>query len=164
MGLDMYLTRRIYVQNWSFQNEDEKHTIIVKKGGKVRTDIDPSRIAYIEEAVAYWRKANAIHRWFVENVQGGVDDCKRYYVSRKQLKQLVDVCKEVLNSVNKGTKKLGTVAQKQIAEKILPTASGFFFGSTDYDQSYLNDLRYTVKTIEPLLDEKEGDYEYHSSW
>lgn len=25
--------------------------------------------------IAYWRKANAIHRWFVDNVQNGTDDC-----------------------------------------------------------------------------------------
>ena len=27
------------------------------------------------EEVGYWRKANAIHGWFVRNVQNGKDDC-----------------------------------------------------------------------------------------
>ena len=29
----------------------------------------------IIEQVGYWRKANQIHNWFVENVQDGEDDC-----------------------------------------------------------------------------------------
>lgn len=51
------------------------------------------------EEVGYWRKANAIHKWFVENVQNGEDDCGRYEVSKEQLEELLDVCKEVLDKV-----------------------------------------------------------------
>ena len=67
MGLDMTLSKKTYVQNWDFHKEKEKHTISIKKGGKVRKDIKSKRISYIVEEVMYWRKANAIHSWFVEN-------------------------------------------------------------------------------------------------
>ena len=38
--------------------------------------------------VAYWRKANAIHGWFVDNIQDGVDDQNEYYVSKEKLEEL----------------------------------------------------------------------------
>ena len=36
MGLDMYLSKKTYVQNWDFHKPEEKHTISIKKGGKAR--------------------------------------------------------------------------------------------------------------------------------
>ncbi len=187
MGLDMYLTRKTYVQNWEHMKPEERHEITVLKGGVVRADIKPERVSYIIEEVAYWRKANQIHRWFVDHCQDGVDDCRNAYVSEKQLQELVDLCKQVLNSVElvDGSVHNGTsftfdeegpkqtelyeegqiIAQPQIAESLLPAQPGFFFGSTDYDQYYINDLKNTVKMLEPLLaDGSSGDYYYQSSW
>ena len=42
--------------------------------------------------VAYWRKANAIHRWFVNNVQDGIDECQETIVTRNQLFTLLQIC------------------------------------------------------------------------
>ena len=99
--------------------------------------------------VAYWRKANQIHNWFVENVQNGNDDGGTYEVSGKKLKKLVDLCKEVLQSPEK-------------AEELLPTREGFFFGSTDYDKYYFEDLRDTIEKLKSISDEEA--YEYYAWW
>ena len=64
-------------ENCSFYEKEEKHSISVKKGGKSRKDIKPKRISHIIEEMIYWRKANAIHNWFVENCQEGVDELSR---------------------------------------------------------------------------------------
>ena len=48
--------------------------------------------------IGYWRKANAIHKWFVDNVQNGVDDCGEYKVTKEQLIQLHNACNDVLNN------------------------------------------------------------------
>jgi hypothetical protein len=69
MGLDMYLTRKTYVKQWSHQAPEEQFEVTITKGGKPYDGIDLSNITNIEEEVGYWRKANQIHRWFVENVQ-----------------------------------------------------------------------------------------------
>jgi hypothetical protein len=135
--------------------------------------------------VAYWRKANQIHNWFVENVQDGNDDCKDYYVSRKQLEELRDTCKAVLLSaklvagkVVNGqtvTKEGGlqdiveegeTIEDPSVAQKLLPTQRGFFFGNTDYNHWYVEDLKQTVEQIDAaLLRFGEGwEFEYQSSW
>lgn len=183
MGLDMYLSKKTYVRNWDHMGPDEKHQITVKKGGKIVKEIKPERISYVIEQVAYWRKANSIHKWFVDNCQGGADDCRDAYVEKEQLMELVTLCKEVLASVetvpgdiNTGTTYHGdgriehhtepgqVVAQTGVAAAMLPTQAGCFFGGTDYDQYYLDDLRDTIKQVEPLLTEKDGDYYYHSSW
>ena len=76
MGLDMYLYKKSYVQNWEHTPTENKHTISIKKGGKVRKDIKPERICYITEQIAYWRKFNALHGWFVNECASGVDECQ----------------------------------------------------------------------------------------
>lgn len=182
MGLDMYLSRKIYVKHWDFKGA-ENHKITVEKAGKVLQDIKPERISYIIEEVAYWRKANAIHRWFVEVCQGGVDECQETYVSKEQIAQLVGLCKQVLDSVEtvegdiatgttyhgdgrveRHTKRGPVVAQKAIAKSLLPAQSGFFFGGTDYDEYYLQDLKETVEMLEPLLELEDCDLYYQASW
>ena len=159
MGLDMYLTKKTYVKNWSHMSPEQLHEITVKKGGEPRTDIKPERISSIEESVAYWRKANHIHKWFVDNVQDGEDNCREYYVGREQLQQLVDECKQVKESLEKSNN-----SDTSVAEELLPTQSGFFFGGTEYDEYYIQDLDDTIKQLEPLLQEESGEFYYQSSW
>lgn len=147
MGLDMYLYRRTYVQNWDHMGPEERHEITVSKGGKP-TAIDTKRIVYIIEQAAYWRKANAIHAWLVGERD---DNCEEFYVPTERLAELVKLCKTVL-------------ADPKKAEELLPTQSGFFFGSTEYDEGYIADLQDTVKQLEPLLSDKGADYRYRASW
>lgn len=149
----MYLTKKIYIGS-NYNHNKVEATIEVKKDGKP-VKVNPGKITYICEAAAYWRKANQIHRWFVENVQNGEDDCKSYYVEREQLQQLVDLCKEVLETPEKGP-------------ELLPTGAGFFFGGTEYDQYYLGGLKDTVEMLEPLIKEAEEkiyfEFSYQASW
>lgn len=100
----------------------------------------------------YWRKANAIHNWFVINVQDCKDDCEIYPVTKQQLQQLLNLCTEVLNDYTK-------------AEELLPTTCGFFFGSTDYNDMYFEDLIYTKENLEKILNNDNTKYLYYwSSW
>ncbi len=153
MGLDMYLTKRHYVKNWDFQTDDEKHQITVQKGGKPRTDINLSKISGIIEDVAYWRKANQIHAWFVENVQDGQDECRESYVEFEKLKELLNLINEALRNKDK-------------APELIPTQSGFFFGGTEYDEYYWGELQTTKEMIEReiAIEKNSADYYYHASW
>lgn len=184
MGLDMYLEKRHYVKNWDHMAPAQRHRITVEHEDGSPSPIQPKRICGITEDVAYWRKANAIHLWFVKNVQGGKDDCGEYRVERAQLQTLKEVCDRVLGlsklkpgKVNNGfvIDKDGhhpivedgeVVADPQLAETLLPTKGGFFFGSTDYDEGYIEDLQYTSKTLGELLAEPDSraDYYYRASW
>ena len=161
MGLDMHLSKKTYVQNWEHHTPEERHEVIVKKGGELVETIKAHRVKYIEEEVAYWRKANHIHKWFVDNIQGGEDNCNHYYVEIDDLINLLDLCKKVKEDPSKG-------------DELLPTTQGFFFGSTDYDEYYMRDIEYTIEILEEVLSEKVKDengreyyssgYYYSSSW
>jgi hypothetical protein len=119
-------------------------------------ELGNAKVNVVEAEFAYWRKANAIHNWFVKNVQDGEDDCKEAYLEKVNLEKLLYVINEVLEDHSK-------------AEKLLPSTNGFFFGSTDYDSRYFNDLEYTKETISKILDKWDTDYKnwdfyYQSSW
>jgi len=150
MGLDMYLYKKTYVKNWN-HNGNDNYKVEVTKAGKP-TNIDPMKVTYIVEEAGYWRKANQIHQWFVNNVQDGNDNCGTYWVSRDKLKELLELCNKVLSD-------------KINAGEYLPTASGFFFGSTNYDEYYFQDVENTIEIIESCLkDDDANDFEYSSSW
>jgi hypothetical protein len=152
MGLDMYLTKKTYVKQWGHQLPEETYEVEVTKGGVRCSNIKPERITNIEEEIGYWRKANQIHRWFVQNVQNGNDDCGEYYVGKGHLESLLDLCKKVQ-------------ADNSLASALLPSASGFFFGGEDYDEWYFNGIDNTISILEEALSDKnDGSYYYSSSW
>jgi hypothetical protein len=43
----------------------------------------------------------------------------------------------------------------ELASEILPTSSGFFFGSNDYDDYYFNQLRNTLDQIDRIFKDQE---------
>ena len=152
MGLDMYLYKKNYIWQGDWIKPETKQEVVVTKGGEVDTKIKPERVKYVVEEVGYWRKANQIHKWFVDVVQEGNDNCGSYYVSRDTLEELLDICKQIRDDHSK-------------ADKLLPTQSGFFYGGTEYDEWYFNDIDNTIKIIEECLeDESADDFEYNASW
>ena len=152
MGLDSYLYKKNYVRQGEWVKPEFRTEVEVKTGGEIDKNIKPERIRYIVEEVAYWRKANQIHNWFVQNVQGGIDNCQNSYVSRDNLEELLDVCSKV-------------IADNSLAETLLPTGSGFFFGSTEYDEWYYKDVSNTIEYLTEILKEEDADeFEYYASW
>jgi len=106
----------------------------------------------LQSEVAYWRKFNALHNWFVQNIQNGEDDCGSYIVDIDKLKELLY--------------KLAKINKKN-AKKILPTASGFFFGGTEYDEYYFEEIKNLCTTIMALVESINPEEEmliYRSSW
>lgn len=150
MGLDMYLSAKRYLSEYD-ENDKEVRTQVnaVPIPGKGLMQINE-----VTAEAMYWRKANAIHAWFVKNVQNGVDDCGEYYVPKEMLGDLREICSEVLADLDK-------------AEELLAPQSGFFFGSTEVDEYYIADLRYTIEAIDRLLETDNMDrwtFYYSSSW
>lgn len=138
------------------------------------------------EEVGYWRKVNAVHNWFVENVQCGEDDCQYHReVTAEDLQKLKSTCAKVISlaklkpgKIHVGSRYSGgkveqmyedgfVVANPKVCDELLPTSDGFFFGSTDYDQYYMEGLRETIEICEKAL--KTTDFNtqmlyYCSSW
>lgn len=106
----------------------------------------------VEVTAAYWRKSNQIHKWFVDNVQGGNDDCGNYYVSKDKLKELRETCRQALFAKD---------------PSLLPPQAGFFFGSYDIDEWYWEDIKRTIKKLDRLFqlpDFEQLSFYYNSSW
>lgn len=156
MGLDMYLYRKSYVHSGDYYIPEHREEVKMTRGGN---EVDTSKVKYIVEEVGYWRKANQIHKWFVDNVQNGADDCGEYEVKEGRLANLLETCKLILDK------------DPGKASVLLPVQSGFFFGGTDYDKYYFENLESTVKIIESLFEPDldggsylKGDIYYSSSW
>jgi hypothetical protein len=149
MGLDMYLKGKRYLSQ--FDDEDAARA---KQIMNLFPDLNGVRVAIHEVTVdvGYWRKANAIHDWFVREVQEGEDDCGSYYVSRAQLTELRALCQRVLDF-------------KHLGNELLPNVQGFFFGSQEYDEYYYQNLEHTIAVIDCALAlPAKWDIQYQSSW
>jgi len=154
MGLDMYLHKRTWIGN-EIRDPQNQITLTAQSPEAIPTHIKPERIQYVIEKIACWRKANAIHQWFVQNVQCGNDDCHEYSVQIEQLKELRKIVRRIIKDPPRGPNEL-------------PTQSGFFFGDVDYGENYMNDLEYTNKILTTIINEIETTHDveivYQSSW
>lgn len=169
MGLDMYLNVKKYVnQNDGYGEKAVRrpeYDAVVKAAGLDKFTNDSSVSIYganVFVTAAYWRKANAIHNWFVTECQNGVDECQEVYIDIEKLKELRSICADVLLNKN----------DHSYCESILPTVSGFFFGGTEIDDWYFDDAEYTYKRLGEILDMLEESLKndewfsvtYQSSW
>lgn len=166
MGLDMYLLKMKKQEKRGFSQTLDSKTVAL-------------------DDIAYWRKANHIHYWFVKNIQNGNDNCEYYNVPKAMLEELLTTCNKVLDSVEfiDGFIKAGKQYTKDgavdiiesakvlkdttVARQLLPRASGFFFGGEDYDESYVNDIKETKDILESILEYFDFDNNYVvylSSW
>ena len=148
MGLDMYLKGKRYVSDYNDQDKVINSEIMqhFPELSEAQT------VQEVTVRVGYWRKANQIHKWFVDNVQEGTDDCGDYYVSRESLQALRALCQQVIDF-------------RHLATDKLPPQSGFFFGSDTVDEYYFRDLEDTIKIIDGALAlPSSWDLEYTSSW
>ena len=183
MGLDMYLeasfSTRAYERptDQDYADMREGKEVEVKKSTEFEDAIAaigfedaPIDHAYNHFTYVFpiitWRKANAIHKFFVDEAQDGNDNCQRHYVSRETLQELLDRITTILDIKT-------PVAREMKAEELLPTdIEGCFFGTEEYDDWYYKDLEDTKKTLEKVFEyEKNGEsgkcfdsFYYQSSW
>ena len=158
MGLDMYLYLRKYE---SCTHWDKEYPV-------KRVDFYPEDLTDMAEyhekrnflskytyyQIGYWRKANAVHSWFVQHCADGVDECQEIYVSLEKAKELRNTVDRVLECHEK-------------SEKLLPTQDGFFFGSTEYDEWYYENLKYTKDLLDKVISLCDGgrySIVYQASW
>ena len=152
MGLDMYFYGKRY-----FYSFDKESVEIAKKIKDLLPEVCGAEIKEVKVELHYWRKFNALHKWFTDNIQDGVDNCEEYYVESEKLYNLRDVCEKI-------------IADKSLAPELLPTSSGFFFGATEYDEYYFSrvtDLKNWLDDflIKDSLGVLEGwEYYYRASW
>lgn len=170
MGLDMYLfvEKSTYISHYDLKDHPEKQELV--------KDFFPKELKTFQDQIfernfldkterfqiGYWRKANAIHNWIVQNCADGVDECQDIFLTEEKISMLRDLCIKVLDN-------------PQDSKNLLPTADGFFFGSQAYDEWYMDDIKYTKDLLDQVLaflsdrkkEETSGIYYsifYRASW
>ena len=153
MGLDMYLYAKKHISNYDFYPTDKILNREIKEALGLDHYVDKDETSLeVSLTVAYWRKANQIHAWFVRNCQYGNDDCQEYFVSRESLMELRDICNKAVETRDPHP---------------LPPQGGFFFGSTVIDEYFWDDIESTAKKLTEILDDKElknYEFTYRASW
>lgn len=158
MGLDMYLyAKKTVSSNYDTPENQELYKSLVNtmNASHFEASEDQLRFADVRVQLAYWRKANEIHNFFISECADGKDDCSPVYVFRKNLNELLRRCNLILETKD-----------VEIAKNTLPTKSGFFFGGTEYDEYYFQSLEETKKVLENILQNSQDDweFEYQASW
>ena len=177
MGLDMYLKKTKKIEHFTAKQYELAEELVSENMGNPNTTIviDLEKLTNIKgantllevasnekyghwysifEEVGYWRKANQIHHWFVNQVQDGNDDCQLSVVPKEKLEELY----EIVGRIKKNPK---------LASTLLPTQEGFFFGSTSYDQWYYDDIELTYQILSKVLQDTDFENEtvfYRASW
>jgi homospermidine synthase len=141
MGLEMSLIKRTYVRHWNFLNDK---SLVIETRNDEKTKIKPERVSHITEIIFEWDLANQLHNWFLNRLNEGEDNGEDLYVNTKDLEDLLDLCKRVNENNN-------------LAEQLLPTLEGPYFGETDYDEYYFEVIETTITYLEDLLLELSED-------
>lgn len=161
----MYLSARKYINKIDWSAIDRQDTInyaeaTIPQWNNIVNAAELSHVAdendiygvSVSVNCAYWRKVNSVHKWFVDNVQDGEDNCQEYYVSHDKLKELLTTARQAL-------------FKKDPSE--LPPSAGFFFGTYDIDEYYWSGIKSTIKQLSKLTelpDFEELSFYYQSSW
>lgn len=97
-----------------------------------------------EVQLGQFRKVNFLVQFFETKFGMEVQNLQEYSVSKPMVEELIDLCEQVLEDNSK-------------ARELLPTMGGFFFGSTDYDEYYFDDVEYVLDYCKrQLLPEFDG--------
>ena len=168
MGLDMYFSRRTYVSSFkSTRDADGNWGVRDVNNMELKFDdadlshINLQNVRYIEELFGEFRKFNALHAYVVDNFGGGVDECQVIYLDIDNLIQIHEMLSLVKESLS--------IGDKVIAEQTLPPSEGFFFGSTEIDEWYEQDVNKAVEVFGKVIEEHSivghnASYSYQASW
>lgn len=166
MGLDIYF----YSRKMELENVEELHKAeerieeiySIEDAGQFqahRAELEELRLKvkemYSRTQVAYFRKVNFLMPFF--NYEG---NCEYVEIERTKVEELVDTCKEILDLNKKSGEDFTEYCigkWKKDAKAKLPTTSGFFFGSTEYDEYYLLDVQEVYDTFKNVLDTFDWD-------
>lgn len=98
--------------------------------------LDKQEIGWFSRPYAgYFRKVNSVYKYFEDKLEDEMCEVTKYDVE-----DLLAKAKTVLKEHDEET-----------SQELLPTRSGFFFGSTDYDSWYYSDVKDIIKVFSDIL-------------
>lgn len=89
--------------------------------------------------VAYFRKVNFLLPFFEYG-----ENCSRLEIDGYKIDELLVKCKQVLED-------------HSLAEELLPTQGGFFFGNTEYNDWYFDDVKEVYDKFSEIAEDFNSD-------
>lgn len=147
MGLDIYFYK-FKKADWKKASElkeaianepdDEKANKMIDEANEMLPDI--------QTEIGYFRKVNFLMAFF--NYEG---NCEYKEITRKQLRELKDKCFAVY-TLKPGDGVMTDEIIKKCSET-LPTQAGFFFGNTNYDEWYFQEVKEVLEWVSGVLED-----------
>lgn len=107
------------------------------------------------QEIGYFRKANFLRKWLIDNTGYKEDGNLIYHkLDKEDIGELLMIAAHVFT-------------YPSVAEEFLPTQDGFFFGNTEYDEDYYYKVGCLIKTAAAILadtDWEKEDVYYHEWW
>jgi hypothetical protein len=162
MGLDIFFhkTKR---SNWNkIKKEIDAFNALSEEEQSKRYDERTHPTANFEpEEIGYFRKVNFLMEFF--HYEG---NCEHKEISKDELEELRNACIEIgrmkpckveyVKATSQWDKdrvvNVYSEADQKRCSELLPTQSGFFFGSTDYDEWYFRDVKEVLAWVDGVLD------------
>lgn len=163
MGLDMYLYVKKYESCCSWRGDYEKKKVgfYPEELKEIGEQIDKNNFMSKETLyqVAYWRKSNMIHRYFIERCADGQDDCSPVYVQLKDIKDLVQLCRDVIAHPEDGPESYQPQEASSLAAQIMKTGISVTWNTP------WRSLKPVISFMEERKEKGEDwSLEYHASW
>lgn len=192
MGLDisLYKTRKLYkedtpeiikmINDYIFYQTDKEYEgqtfedfssgghsieeVDIKKVEKYKllSNNDPWGMLLFEE-IYDGGKANHIHNWMVDNIQGGKDDYGYYELTKEKGEEFIKIANKVIEESELDD---FDIIDPTTAKKLLPRKEGYWFGSQEYNYFYLASINDVKVILEETLENLEEDemIVYNASW
>lgn len=107
-----------------------------------------------EMPIVQWRKANAVHRWFLNRL--GLDE--NFNIGHDTPEFGMDVLEELKSDCE------AALNNDPVALQKLEPMGGFFFGSRDRDAMWEDDLKFTINKIDDLRHKNINVFKYECWW
>ena len=167
MGLDIYFHKTAHTEWERYQKDLAAYENLPEDGKSMDNHPDNN---FHPEDIGYFRKVNFLMEFFhyegnCEYKEIGRDELERLRKVTKEIVRMKPVVHRVKAVVLPGGGGLGPAeeeneyseADKRRCAEILPTQSGFFFGSTEYDTWYFHDVREVYNWVDEVLDNLADD-------
>lgn len=133
----------------SYSYETGEYSFIPVPTEKFEECFDEILKHYYGHYVGYFRKVNCVYRYFEDKLTD-----ETAWVTKDECEDIVKRCSAVLENPD-------------LASELMPTRSGFFFGSTEYDKYYFSDLKDVRKQFKSFIKYFKTDDDLvfiHMSW
>ena len=196
MGLDMYLYAQKYESRSTWRFEEGHYKEIGEGIKQIVEEFYPEDLQKIglkhikdnflskqtRYQIGYWRKFNALQTFFQNRVDSDYELCHGIYVYEDTIKDLISRFNKILKDIKtcetgeiqycngwvNGEKTYATakVYKSEVAKDLLPPGAGFFYGSQEIDEWYVEDIKYSLKLFKKALELMKLGYDiiYEASW